>query len=51
MSYQQFTEIIALAIKYLEESDINSAIITLSVIQAVAQQSQPPVKQTKLRVV
>ncbi|QQT94632.1 hypothetical protein [Acinetobacter johnsonii] len=35
MKVQDFDDIIALAIKFLEEDDINSAIVTLTCVQLI----------------
>ncbi|MEY2864457.1 MAG: hypothetical protein RLY58_2164 [Pseudomonadota bacterium] len=51
MSPEQVMDIVAFALKCLEESDINSAVIALTVIQVIAKQSQEPPKPCKLRVI
>jgi len=50
MPPEQFMGVVDFALKCLQESDIDSAIVALSVIQAIATQKQPPKEKPKLRV-
>lgn len=49
MKVQDFDDIIALAIKYLEEDDINAAIVTLTCVQLIRRQplTATPVNESR----